>query len=419
MNSIQEHMHMMGRQARAASRLLLKASTQQKNHALLAMAEGLEAARVELKKANAIDLEAGKAKSLSAPLLDRLTLSDKTIDTMSDGLRQIAALPDPVGSLTASIVRPNGMRVGQMRVPIGVIGIIYESRPNVTIDAAALCLKSGNASILRGGSEALHSNMALSLIVNAGLQKAGLPAHAVQIVDTADRDAVGEMITMTEHIDVIIPRGGKSLISRLAEQARVPMIKHLDGNCHVYIDQYANLRQADDIAFNAKTYRYGVCGSMETLLVHAAVSAELLPALGQRLIAHGVTLRGCERTRQLVPDAEVAITEDWETEYLGPTLAIKVVDHLDDAIAHIATYGSGHTDSIVTESIASADKFQREVDSSSVYVNLPTCFADGFEYGLGAEIGISTNRLHARGPVGLEGLTTLKWVLEGTGQLRQ
>ena len=418
MTSIKEQMLAMGRQAREASRTLLKTGSQQKNDALLSMADGLEHGRLALKEANRIDLEAARAKSLATPLLDRLTLSDKTIDTMSAGLRQIADLPDPVGSLTESTIRPNGMRVGRMRVPIGVIGIIYESRPNVTIDAAALCLKSGNASILRGGSEALNSNLALSHIVKAALQRAGLPAHAVQIVETADRKAVGELITMTEHIDVIIPRGGKSLISRLAEEARVPMIKHLDGNCHVYVDQQANLIQASDIAFNAKTYRYGVCGSMETLLVHQAVATALLPALGKRLIDHGVAIRGCDQTRQLIAAAEAATTEDWGTEYLGPILAVKVVDNLDAAISHIATYGSGHTDSIVTENISAAEQFQREVDSSSVYVNLPTCFADGFEYGLGAEIGISTNRLHARGPVGLEGLTTLKWVLEGHGQLR-
>jgi len=418
MTSIKEQMLAMGRQAREASRTLLKTGSQQKNDALLSMADGLEHGRLALKEANRIDLEAARAKSLATPLLDRLTLSDKTIDTMSAGLRQIADLPDPVGSLTESTIRPNGMRVGRMRVPIGVIGIIYESRPNVTIDAAALCLKSGNASILRGGSEALNSNLALSHIVKTALQRAGLPAHAVQIVETADRKAVGELITMTEHIDVIIPRGGKSLISRLAEEARVPMIKHLDGNCHVYVDQHANLIQASDIAFNAKTYRYGVCGSMETLLVHQAVATALLPALGKRLIDHGVAIRGCDQTRQLIAAAEAATTEDWGTEYLGPILAVKVVDNLDAAISHIATYGSGHTDSIVTENISAAEQFQREVDSSSVYVNLPTCFADGFEYGLGAEIGISTNRLHARGPVGLEGLTTLKWVLEGHGQLR-
>ena len=337
---------------------------------------------------------------------------------MIEGLRQIAAMPDPIGGLSATSVRPNGMQVAQMRVPLGVIGIIYESRPNVTIDAAALCLKSGNACILRGGSEALQSNLALAKIVEQGLSAAGLPKHAVQVIDTSDRAVVGELITMTEHIDVIIPRGGKSLIKRLAAEARVPMIKHLDGNCHVYIDAQADLKQAGDIAFNAKTYRYGVCGAMETLLVHQDVAAACLPALAHRLLAHGVELRGCAQTQTLVTQATLATDEDWATEYLGPILAIRIVASIQEAIAHIERWGSGHTDSIVTQQIAAAQQFQREVDSSSVYVNLPTCFADGFEYGLGAEIGISTNRLHARGPVGLEGLTTLKWVLQGNGQLR-
>ncbi|CFO05175.1 gamma-glutamyl phosphate reductase [Bordetella pertussis] len=337
---------------------------------------------------------------------------------MAEGLRQIAALPDPGGSITATSVRPNGMRVAQMRVPLGVIGIIYESRPNVTIDAAALCLKSGNATILRGGSEALHSNVALGRIVQAGLQAAGLPTAAVQVIDTTDRAAVGKLVTMTEHVDVIVPRGGKGLISRLAQEARVPLIKHLDGNCHVYVDAAADLAKAHDIAFNAKTYRYGVCGAMETLLVHADVAQRLLPALGQALREHGVELRGCARALQWLPEGKPADDADWATEYLGPILAVRVVDTIDEAMDHISRWGSGHTDAIVTENLSAAQRFQREVDSSSVYVNLPTCFADGFEYGLGAEIGISTNRLHARGPVGLEGLTTLKWVLNGEGQVR-
>jgi glutamate-5-semialdehyde dehydrogenase len=305
-----------------------------------------------------------------------------------------------------------------MRVPLGVIGIIYESRPNVTIDAAALCLKSGNATILRGGSEALHSNLALGKIIRMGLKAAGLPEHAVQVVETPDRAAVGAMITMTDYIDVIIPRGGKELIKRLANEARVPMIKHLDGNCHVYVDKHADLEKAAEIAFNAKTYRYGVCGAMETLLVHQDLAAEFLPELGNRFATHGVELRGCARTQALLSSALPATEEDWATEYLGPILAVRVVDSIADAIDHITRWGSGHTDSIVTEHIQAAQQFQREVDSSSVYVNLPTCFADGFEYGLGAEIGISTNRLHARGPVGLEGLTTLKWILQGNGQIR-
>ena len=416
--TIQESMQQIGRQARSASRAMLRASDQQKALALETMAQELHAQRSSLQAANKIDLEAARAKQLAAPLLDRLTLSDRTIDTMITGLRQIANMADPVGSLTAASVRPNGMRVAQMRVPLGVIGIIYESRPNVTIDAAALCLKSGNATILRGGSEALRSNLALGKIIRKGLQAAGLPEYAVQVVDTPDRAAVGAMIIMTDYIDVIIPRGGKELIKRLTDEARVPMIKHLDGNCHVYVDSHADLKQAADIAFNAKTYRYGVCGAMETLLVHKDVAENFLPAIGKRFIAHGVELRTCSRGQTLLPAASLATDEDWATEYLGPILAIRVVDSIDEAIAHITRWGSGHTDSIVTEQTQAAQQFQREVDSSSVYVNLPTCFADGFEYGLGAEIGISTNRLHARGPVGLEGLTTLKWVLQGNGQIR-
>ena len=418
MTTLQETMHQIGRQARDASRVLMRASGAQKAQALLAMADALAQQRASLQSANAKDVAAARARQLEPALLDRLTLSERSIDVMIEGLRQIAAMPDPIGGLTSTTIRPNGMHVAQMRVPLGVIGIIYESRPNVTIDAAALCLKSGNASILRGGSEALQSNLALAKIVEHGLLAAGLPRHAVQVIDTPDRAAVGELITMTEHIDVIIPRGGKSLIKRLAAEARVPMIKHLDGNCHVYIDAQADLKQAADVAFNAKTYRYGVCGAMETLLVHQAVAASLLPSLAQRFLAHGVELRGCAQTQKLVAQAALATDEDWATEYLGPILAIRVVESLQEAIAHIERWGSGHTDSIVTQQIAAAQQFQREVDSSSVYVNLPTCFADGFEYGLGAEIGISTNRLHARGPVGLEGLTTLKWVLQGNGQLR-
>ena len=418
MTTLQDTMLQIGRQARDASRVMMRASGAQKAQALLAMADALSAQRPALQRANASDVDAARARQLEPALLDRLTLSERSIDVMIEGLRQIAAMPDPIGGLSATSVRPNGMQVAQMRVPLGVIGIIYESRPNVTIDAAALCLKSGNACILRGGSEALQSNLALAKIVEQGLVAAGLPKHAVQVIETSDRAVVGELITMTEHIDVIIPRGGKSLIKRLAAEARVPMIKHLDGNCHVYIDAQADLKQAGDIAFNAKTYRYGVCGAMETLLVHKDVAAACLPALAQRLLAHGVELRGCAQTQRLVSQASLATEEDWATEYLGPILAIRIVDSIQEAIAHIERWGSGHTDSIVTQQIAAAQQFQREVDSSSVYVNLPTCFADGFEYGLGAEIGISTNRLHARGPVGLEGLTTLKWVLQGDGQLR-
>jgi glutamate-5-semialdehyde dehydrogenase len=418
MTPIFDVIQQIGRQARQAARLMMRASSAQKAHALRAMAEALSEQRATLKAANQRDLEAAKARALEAALLDRLTLSDRSIDLMIEGLRQIAAMSDPVGELTATKIRPNGMQVAQMRVPLGVIGIIYESRPNVTIDAAALCLKSGNAAILRGGSEALHSNLALGKIVSDGLKAAGLPELAVQVIDTPDRAAVGALITMTEYVDVIIPRGGKSLIKRLADEARVPMIKHLDGNCHVYVDEHADLSKASDIAFNAKTYRYGVCGAMETLLVHQAIAQTFLPELANKLLKHGVELRGCTRTQALIPKALAATDEDWATEYLGPILAIRIVDTLPEAIEHIERWGSGHTESIVTTHIANAQQFQREVDSSSVYVNLPTCFADGFEYGLGAEIGISTNRLHARGPVGLEGLTTLKWVLHGNGQTR-
>lgn len=408
----------LGRRARAASRDLMVASDQAKSAALLAMANRLESQRAELQAENTRDLEAARKNNLEPALLDRLTLSDKALNIMATGLRQIAAMPDPVGSMTASTLRPNGMRVGQMRVPLGVIGIIYESRPNVTIDAAALCLKSGNATILRGGSEAFHSNRALGRIIQAGLADAGLPEHAVQVVDTTDRAAVGHLVTLTDYVDVIIPRGGKGLIKRLSEEAKVPLIKHLDGNCHVYIDHAANVDKAHDIAVNAKTYRYGVCGAMETLLVHADIAPVVLPRIARTLLDKGVELRGCDRTRALVPEAVVATDEDWATEYLAAILAVRIVDSQDEAMAHIAQYSSGHTESIVTENLDAATRFQRHVDSSSVYINLPTCFADGFEYGLGAEIGISTNRLHARGPVGLEGLTTLKWVLTGNGQLR-
>ncbi len=418
MTPIFDSIQQIGRQARQAARLMMRANSAQKAHALRAMADALSEQRATLKAANQRDIEAANARALEAALLDRLTLSDRSIDLMVEGLRQIAAMPDPIGELTATKIRPNGMQVAQMRVPLGVIGIIYESRPNVTIDAAALCLKSGNAAILRGGSEALHSNLALGKIVCHGLNAADLPEQAVQVIDTPDRAAVGALITMTEYVDVIIPRGGKSLIKRLADEARVPMIKHLDGNCHVYVDEFADLSKASDIAFNAKTYRYGVCGAMETLLVHHAIAQTFLPELANKLLKHGVELRGCARTQALIPKALAATDEDWATEYLGPILAIRIVDTMNEAIEHIERWGSGHTESIVTSNISNAQQFQREVDSSSVYVNLPTCFADGFEYGLGAEIGISTNRLHARGPVGLEGLTTLKWVLQGDGQTR-
>jgi len=415
---IQAAMQAFGQRARAAAREIRRAPDRAKAAALLAMADLIEARGDLLKQENARDLEAARRNGLADAMVDRLALSDKTLAGMAQGLRQIAAMPDPVGSLGPTTTRPNGMRVAQMRVPLGVIGIIYESRPNVTIDAAALCLKSGNATILRGGSEAFHSNQALGAIIQEGLAQAGLPSHAVQVVDTTDRAAVGAMVTMTDYIDVIVPRGGKGLIERLSREATVPLIKHLDGNCHVYLDKAADPVKAHDVTVNAKTYRYGICGTMETLLVHADVAAHLLPPIASTLVSKGVELRGCERTRAILPTALPATTEDWETEYLEPILAIRIVDDIDQAMEHIEQYSSQHTESIITEDLAAATRFQREVDSSSVYVNLPTCFADGFEYGLGAEIGISTNRLHARGPVGLEGLTTMKWVLTGEGQLR-
>ncbi len=418
MTTLQETVKAIGNRARLASKAIMRATDQQKSAALSTIADLLDRSHDVLTLANEKDLAQAKSHDLSGALLDRLTLSPKSLLLMSQSLRQIAAMPDPIGSLGVTTVRPNGMRVAQMRVPLGVIGIIYESRPNVTIDAAALCIKSGNACVLRGGSEAFHSNMALVAVISQALKAVGLPESVVQYIETTDRDAVGYLVTMTEEIDVIVPRGGKGLIKRLQEQARVPMIKHLDGNCHVYVDKAANLETAKQIAINAKTYRYGICGAMETLLVHQAVAADFVPMICEALSSLGVEIRGCAKTRALFPDAKEASAQDWAEEYLAPILAMRVVDDQTAAMDHIAKWGSGHTDAIVTQDIAAADAFERDVDSSSVYVNLPTCFADGFEYGLGAEIGISTNRLHARGPVGLEGLTTLKWVLRGEGQTR-
>ncbi len=418
MTTLQETVKAIGTRARLASKAIMRATDQQKSAALTAIADVLDRSHDVLVAANEKDLAQAKSRDLSSALLDRLTLSPKSLLLMSQSLRQIAAMPDPIGSLGATIVRPNGMRVAQMRVPLGVIGIIYESRPNVTVDAAALCIKSGNACVLRGGSEAFHSNMALVAVISQALKAVGLPQRVVQYIETTDRDAVGYLVTMTEEIDVIVPRGGKGLIKRLQEQARVPMIKHLDGNCHVYVDKAANLESAKQIAINAKTYRYGICGAMETLLVHQSVAADFVPMVCEALSDLGVEIRGCAKTQLLFPDAKEATAQEWAEEYLAPILAVRVVDDQIAAMEHIAKWGSGHTDAIVTQDISAADTFEREVDSSSVYVNLPTCFADGFEYGLGAEIGISTNRLHARGPVGLEGLTTMKWVLRGEGQTR-
>jgi len=415
--SVLDYMTRLGRAARDASRVVARASTMQKNRALLAAAAALDAARAELSAANEQDLAAGRANGLEPALLDRLALTPARIDGMIEGLRQVAGLPDPVGAIRDMSYRPSGIQIGKMRVPLGVIGIIYESRPNVTIDAASLCLKSGNATILRGGSEAIHSNRAIASCIQRGLAEAGLPAAAVQVVETTDRAAVGALITMPEFVDVIVPRGGKGLIERISRDARVPVIKHLDGICHVYVDAHADLAKAQKVAFNAKTYRYGICGAMETLLVDQAVAAEFLPAMAAQFREKGIELRGCERTRDLI-DALPASEEDWHTEYLAAILSIRVVDGLDQAIEHINHYGSHHTDSIVTEHQGQARRFVAEVDSSSVMINTPTCFADGFEYGLGAEIGISTDKLHARGPVGLEGLTCEKYLVIGDGQLR-
>ncbi|HEY7775151.1 MAG TPA: glutamate-5-semialdehyde dehydrogenase [Kineobactrum sp.] len=416
--SIEQYMRGVGQGARAAARQVAVSSTARRNAALLAVAAALDESRERIATANAGDLARGRDRGLDAALLDRLELTPARIDTMLEGLHQVAALPDPVGSISDVNTMPSGIRVGHMRVPLGVIGIIYESRPNVTVEAASLCLKSGNATILRGGSEALASNCAIAACITRGLESAGLPAAAVQVVDTADRAAVGALITMAEYVDVIVPRGGKSLIERISRDARVPVIKHLDGVCHVYIDAGADHQMALAIAMNAKTHRYGTCNTMETLLVAAAETA-LLPELAAALRAAGVELRGCERCRAMVPDMIPAVEQDWFEEYLAPVLAVRIVDGLDEAMDHIAHYGSGHTDSIVTRDHANAMRFLREVDSSSVMINASTRFADGFEYGLGAEIGISTDKLHARGPVGLEGLTSRKYVVFGEGQVRR
>jgi glutamate-5-semialdehyde dehydrogenase len=415
---VDQYMAELGVAARAASRVVAASSTAVRNNALLAAHDALDGARARLAEANAGDLERGRSNGLAAPLMDRLELTPARIDTMLEGLRQVAALPDPVGSISELNTMPSGIQVGRMRVPLGVIGIIYESRPNVTVEAASLCLKSGNATILRGGSEALASNCAIAECLSAGLLAAGLPAAAVQVVETTDRAAVGRLIAMPEYVDVIVPRGGKSLIERISNEAKVPVIKHLDGVCHVYIDDGADDDMAEAIAVNAKTQRYGTCNTMETLLVAESKAADILPRLAAAYAAAGVELRGCRRTLQILPQANAATEQDWHEEYLAPILAVRVVAGLDEAIDHINTYSSLHTDSIVTRDYARAMRFLREVDSSSVMVNASTRFADGFEYGLGAEIGISTDKLHARGPVGLEGLTSQKYVVFGEGQIR-
>jgi len=417
--SVLDYMTRLGRAAREASRVLARISTAQKNRALEAAAGALEAAREELAAANARDLANGRDNGLDEAMLDRLALTPARIDDMIEGLRQVARLPDPIGEIRDMRYMPSGIQVGKMRVPLGVIGIIYESRPNVTIDAASLCLKSGNATILRGGSEAIHSNQAIARCIQQGLAEAGLPAAAVQVVETTDRAAVGALISMPEFVDVIVPRGGKGLIERISREAKVPVIKHLDGICHVYIDRAADPDKAIRVADNAKTQRFAPCNTMETLLVHADVAARVLPPLGEIYRTKGVELRACPRSCALLGAGTLEASEaDWSIEYNAPILSVRVVDSLDEAIAHINHYGSHHTDAIITESFTDARRFLTEVDSSSVMVNASTRFADGFEYGLGAEIGISTDKLHARGPVGLEGLTSEKYVVFGDGHIR-
>ena len=412
------YMQGVGEAARTAARALARADTAAKDRALAAIATALRRDARKLLAANAEDVAAAKASGADAAFIDRLTLTPKSVEAMARGVEEIVALPDPVGEITDLRFRPTGIQVGRMRVPLGVVGIIYESRPNVTVDAAALCLKAGNATILRGGSEAQQSNAAIAACVQDGLRAAGLPETGVQVVATTDRAAVGHLIADEKHVDVIVPRGGKSLIERISREAKVPVIKHLDGVCHVYVDAAADLDKAIAIADNAKTQRYAPCNTMETLLVHAGIANRVLPPLAAIYAAKGVELRGCERSRAIVASMKTATEDDWYTEYLAPILAVRVVDSLDVAIDHIGKYGSQHTDAIVTEDLSAAMRFLREVDSSSVMVNASTRFADGFEYGLGAEIGISTNKLHARGPVGLEGLTSQKWVVLGSGQIR-
>ncbi len=416
---IKTYMQGLGLRARRAGREISRADSGKKNQALLKIADIIEKHQDRLISENQKDLEAGRQNGLDAASLDRLAITPKGVQAMVEGLKQVAALPDPVGEISDLNYRPSGIQVGQMRVPLGVIGIIYESRPNVTVDAAALCLKSGNACILRGGSEAIYSNQAIAACITEGLETVGLPVETVQIVATSDRDAVGELITMKQYVDVIVPRGGKSLIARISADATIPVIKHLDGICHVYIDDKADMDKAINIAINAKTHRYGVCNAMETLLVAEGIAAKILPLLADIYLEKGVELRGCLKTGSLIPHCLRATEEDWHTEYLAPILSIKIVHDIDEAIAHIDKYSSSHTEAIVTEDYTRARRFLREVDSSSVMVNASTRFADGFEYGLGAEIGISTDKLHARGPVGLKGLTSLKFIVLGDGHIRQ
>lgn len=415
--NIKEIIQTIGKQARHASWEIAASSSNTRNQALLAMAKALNTHRQRILDANKQDIDQGVSNNLSSALLDRLQINDTNIDQMIEGLHQVNALADPCGQITDLNYRPSGIQVGKMRTPLGVIAIIYESRPNVTIDAASLCLKSGNAAILRGGKEAIRSNQAIAHCIQHGLTEAKLPKNSIQVIETTDRAAVGELITLDQYVDVVIPRGGKTLIERIDREASVAVIKHLDGICHVFIDREADLDKSHAIAINSKTHRYGVCNAMETLLVHNAVAQKVLPSLCQAYQEKGVELRGCERTQSLV-DMKLASEEDWKTEYLAPIISIRIVDSLNEAIAHINRYGSGHTESIVTQNISRARRFMTEVDSSSVMVNASTRFADGFEYGLGAEIGISTNKIHARGPVGLEGLTSQKWIVLGEGHIR-
>jgi glutamate-5-semialdehyde dehydrogenase len=416
--TLHEEITRIGVNARDAAQKMRSLSPAVKNAALFNAAQGLRAAEEELKAANARDLEAGRAKGLSSAMLDRLELTGPRIEAMAAGLEAVAALPDPVGDIVRQTVHPNGMRIAQIRQPLGVVAIIYESRPNVTADAAALCLKSGNATILRGGSEAIHSNMAIARVFMDGAVAAGVPEHAVQIITTTDRAAVGALLQMDEYIDVVVPRGGKGLIARILEESRIPVVAHLDGVCHVYVDAGADPAMAKSVVLNAKLQRPGVCNAMETLLVHESIAREFLPDAAQGLETGGCELRGCARTRQII-ECKEATEEDWTTEYLDKTLSIKVVDSLDAAIDHINRYGSHHSDSIVTERYEAAERFLDEVDSAAVYVNVSTRFTDGFEFGLGAEIGISTNKLHCRGPMALQELTCLKYIIRGAGQIRE
>lgn len=408
----------LGKQAKAAAPLIAAASTAQKNRALQHLAQELEAQAQHILAANAQDMQAAGEKGLDAALAERLELNPKRIESMIDGLRQIAALPDPIGEIAAMKTNAKGLQVGRMRVPLGVIGIIYESRPNVSIDAAALCLKSGNAVILRGGSEALNTNLVLQDCIERSLQAAGLPIAAVQMIKDSDRRHVQDLLQAADYVDVLIPRGGKGLVKLVSEHARMPVIKHLDGICHIYVDKAADMDKALRIVDNGKTYRYGICGATETLLVHQDIAAVFLPSIAEIFVSKGVEIRACEQTCQLLPQAKPAVEEDWHSEYLAPIISVKIVADIDSAIAHIEAYGSHHTDAIVTENLAAAQQFLRQVDSASVMLNTPTCFADGYEYGLGAEIGISTDKIHWRGPVGLEGLTSQKFIIISDGITR-